>query len=146
MSKKLWEISCPECGLVVGAFLNGDVEPHPTSGPKCSFVKGDPDKLYELNKKLATELRAVRQKLGIPAEAKPAPRAAKKSKVLTRDELITKRQKSLTKQPSKAKTKAEKRENRLSKQKKEEIAEYWAKRRSGYREVQGGSPGSGKRS
>lgn len=146
MSKKLWEIACPECGLVVGAYLNGDVEPHPASGPVCEFVKGDPNQLYELNKTLATELAAVRKQLGIPAPSVSPPRKAQKSKVLTKDELIAKKQKSLSNRSSKAKTKAEKRENRLSKQKKEEIAEYWAKRRSGYREVQGGSPGTGKRS
>lgn len=146
VSKKLWEIPCPDCGLIVGAYLNGDVEPHPAAGPKCSFVNGDPNLLYELNKKLATEVAALRKQLGIPVPAKQTQREAKKSKALTNAELIAKKQKNLSKRASKAKTKSEKRESRLSKQKKEAIAEYWEKRRSGYREVQGGSPGSGKRS
>ena len=148
MAKVMWEIPCPKCGLVVGAALNGDVEKHPSTGAPCPYVHGDADLHYELSKALTAQLAAMKRELGVTPEKVAQLKKTKVQRKLTPEERIAQKRLKLAKQVAKKKAnkKAEKRATRISKQKKEDIAEYWEKRRSGYREVQGGSPGSGKRS
>lgn len=142
MSKMLWEIPCPKCGLVVGAHLNGEVERHPKSGQKCDYIKGDPELHYELNKELIEKLRLLKAELGITEKTVNDLQKKTASGPLTKAQKAANKSKKAAQR--KASKKASARAKRVNKQRKEEIAEYWDKRRSGFREVQGGSPGLGK--
>jgi alpha-galactosidase/6-phospho-beta-glucosidase family protein len=148
MSRVMWEIPCPKCGLVVAAALNGDVAKHPSSGAPCTYVHGDADLHYELSKALTSQLADMKRELGVTPERVAELKKTKVRRKLTPEERIARKRLKLAKKRAnkKANKEAETRATRVSKQEKEAIAEYWEKRRSGYREVQGGSPGSGKRS
>ena len=148
MSKLIWEIPCPECGLVVGAYLNGDVVTHPKSGVPCTYIHGNSELHYELHKQLKEQLRMLKEQLGVTdqtirdLQSRPTPKP-KSKEATSPSQKLKQAQKAINR---KANKKAKDRANRLSKQEKEAIADYWDKRRSGFREIQGGSPGLGKNS